>query len=384
MTDRLQFDGREWAGALGDIGTSLPLIVGMLLATQLPASGVLIAFGLAQIATGLIYGIPMPVQPLKAMAAVAIAGQVSGGLLQMAGLMIGVLMLVLACTGALGWLGRIVPRGVVRGLQAGLGLVLARAAGLLVSREPGPWSWVAAAVAVLGLVAMRRSGRWPAAWLVIGAGAAWAAWFRVDWVQVAAQFGYSPPASPEWPLDQWPAALTLLVVPQLPLSLGNSLLATRQTARDLFPQRAFSLRRLGLTYGVMNLIVPWLGGVPVCHGCGGLAGNHALGARTGGAVIIYGSLFVAAGLWGSAAFAPLVQAFPAALLGAVLFVEAGALVLLMRDLRQSAFDLSVATAVALLCLLAPQGFLLGLLAGLAAHFGARGAAFVRNACINGD
>ena len=101
MIDRLQFNRREFAGAFGDIGTSLPIIVGILLTTGLNCSGVLIAFGCAQIFTGLLYGLPMPVQPLKAMAVVVIAGQASGALLQMAGLMIGGLMLVLSASGGL-------------------------------------------------------------------------------------------------------------------------------------------------------------------------------------------------------------------------------------------------------------------------------------------
>lgn len=99
MIARLQFNRREFAGAFGDIGTSLPIIVGVLLTTGLNCSGVLIAFGCAQIFTGLLYGLPMPVQPLKAMAVVVIAGQASGALLQMAGLMIGGLMLVLSASG---------------------------------------------------------------------------------------------------------------------------------------------------------------------------------------------------------------------------------------------------------------------------------------------
>lgn len=371
MRPNIQFNRRELAGAFGDIGTSLPLIVAVLLATPLSAAGVLLAFGLAQIATGLLYGLPMPVQPLKAMAVVVIAGQASGGLLQMAGLMIGVLMIGLSASGALGWLSRMIPLCVVRGVQAGLGLMLARTAASLVGREAGPWSWIAALAAIAVLALLRQHHRWPGALLVIGAAAAWAAVFRVDWSAVAPAIGFAAPRPAAWPLDQWLPALTLLVLPQLPLSLGNSVIATQQTARDLFPERAFSLRQLGLTYGVLNLLVPWLGGLPVCHGCGGLAGNHALGARTGGAVVIYGTMFVVAGLLCSGVFVMLVQAFPPSVLGAVLLVEATVLVLLVRDLRASPAALALAGGVALICVFVPQGYLVGLLAGLAVYHGLR-------------
>ncbi len=374
MSRNIQFNRRELAGAFGDIGTSLPIIVAILLVTGLNGAGVLVAFGLAQIATGLLYGLPMPVQPLKAMAVVVIAGQAPGGLLQLAGLMIGVLMLALSASGALDWLSRVIPLCVVRGVQAGLGLSLARTAAGLVAREGGgAWSWAAALSAFGVLALLRKNHRLPGALLVIGAALAWAAVYRVDWGTVAHGVGFVAPRPAPWPWDRWVAALTLLVLPQLPLSLSNSLIATRQTVRDLFPGREFTLRTIGLTYAGLNLVVPWFGGIPVCHGCGGLAGYYALGARTGGSVIIYGMLWVVAGLFFSGAFVTLVHGFPTAILGAVLLFEAAVLVLLLRDQRAAPAGLALAAAVALVCVLAPQGYLTGLAAGVVANHALRAA-----------
>ncbi len=370
---RLRFNRHELAGACGDIGTSLPLIAALLLATDLNAAGVLLAFGLAQIATGLLYGLPMPVQPLKAMAVVAIAGQAPAGLLQLAGLIIGLIMLGLSASGTLDWLGRVIPLCVVRGLQAGLALALARTATGLIGRDDGAWGWTVALAAIGALVLLRRHPRIPGAMLVVGVAAVWTAAFRLDWSALPAGLGFHAPRPAAWPLDQWLAALTLLVIPQLPLSLGNSVIATQRTARDLFPTRAFTLRKLGLTYAGINLLVPWLGGIPVCHGCGGLAGNHVLGARTGGAVIIYGSLFVVIGLFGSGLFVTLVHAFPAPVLGAILLAEASVLMLLLRDQRHSPAALLLAAGVALLCVFAPQGYLTGLAAGTTAYYALRAA-----------
>lgn len=368
MTRNLQFNRHELAGAFGDIGTTLPIVAALLLATDLNPAGVLTAFGLAQIATGLIYGLPMPVQPLKAMAVVVIAGQTPGGLLQLAGLMIGGLMLVLAATGALDWLSRVIPRCVVRGVQAGLGLMLARTATGLITRGGSASGWTAALAALVVLALLRKNRRLPGALLVIGAALVWAAFARIDWHELAHGFGFAAPQPIAWPWDRWLAALTLLVLPQLPLSLGNSVIATQQTARDLFPERAFTLRKLGLTYAGINLAVPWLGGIPVCHGCGGLAGYYALGARTGGAVVFHGALWVAAGLFFSGAFVQVVHAFPSSILGALLLVEATVLVLLLRDLRAAPVALALAAAVALACVFAPQGYLTGLVAGSALYY----------------
>lgn len=372
MFRHLQFNRHELAGAFGDIGTTLPIIAALLLATDLNPAGVLTAFGLAQIATGLLYGLPMPVQPLKAMAVVVIAGQAPGGLLQLAGLMIGGLMLVLSATGALDWLSRVIPHCVVRGLQAGLGLTLARTATGLVAREGSAGSWAAALAALAVLALLRKNRRLPGALLVIGAALAWAAWARVNWHELGHGLGFVAPHPVAWPWDRWLTALALLVLPQLPLSLGNSVIATQQTARDLFPERAFTLRKLGFTYAGINLTAPWLGGIPVCHGCGGLAGYHALGARTGGAVVFHGALWVVAGLFCSEAFVQLAHAFPLSILGAMLLVEAAVLVLLLRDLRAAPAAFALAAAVALACVFAPQGYLTGLVAGSAAYYALRG------------
>lgn len=366
---RLQFNRRELAGAFGDIGTDLPIIAGLLLATNLPPAGVLLAFGVAQIATGLRYGLPMPVQPLKAMAVVVIAGQASGSLLQLAGLLIGVVMLVLSLSGGLDWLGRAIPHAVVRGIQAGLGLALGRTALKLISQPAGTaWAWLAAVATIAVLVLLRRQHRLPGALLVIGTAALWTALHGDGWRAIAAGAGFAPPQPAALPWDQWLAALTLLVLPQLPLSLSNSVIATQRTARDLFPGRDIALRSIGLTYAVINLLAPWLGGIPVCHGCGGLAGYYALGARTGGAVVIYGALFVIGGLFFSGAFAAFIHAFPLPVLGAILLVEAAVLFLLLRDLRDSLPALALALAVAAACAFAPQGYLVGTLGGAVVYY----------------
>ncbi len=362
LLNKPRFDRHELAGAFGDIGTDLPLIAGILLATKLDPAGVFLAFGLAQIASGLLYGLPMPVQPLKAMAVAVIAGQATGGQFQLAGLMIGALMLVLSFSGLLDRLQKLIPLLVVRGVQAGLGLALARTALGLAGRE-GPWGWIAAGGAVAGLVWLRGHRQIPGALLVVGTGVLWAACYRLDWPALAHGFGWVTPTPAVMPWNQWLTALGLLVLPQVPLSLSNSVIATQRTITDLFPQRPATLRGIGRTYGLINLISPWLGGIPMCHGCGGLAGYYALGARTGGSVILYGSLYLVIGAFFSGAFQEVLHAFPAPVLGAVLLVEAGVLLLLLRDVARTPVTLGLAATVAVICVFAPQGYLTGMIVG---------------------
>lgn len=360
---RLRFDRNELAGAFGDIGTDLPLLVGVILAARLDVTGALVMFGALQILTGLRYRMPMPVQPLKAMAALVIAHQIGGSILAGGGLAIGVLMLGLSVTGLIDWVARIVPKPVVRGIQFGLGLQLATlAAGRYVSGS-GMAGYLLAAAGLLIVAWLAGSRRYPASLAVVALGGLYAATFTLDGHALWQGIGIRLP-QPQYP--GWQDILTgfvVLALPQLPLSLGNSILATRQLSEDLFPGRAPSVRAISFTYSVMNLLNPFFGGIPTCHGSGGMAGHYAFGGRTGGSVILYGGFFVAIGLFLSGSFQELVKAFPLPLLGVLLLVEGATLMALVRDLADEPSDLVIALLVGLVAATVPYGYGIALLAG---------------------
>jgi hypothetical protein len=169
------------------------------------------------------------------------------------------------------------------------------------------------------------------------------------------------------PRDLW-AGFVLLALPQIPLSIGNSLLATAQATGDLFPGRGLSVQRIGFTYGLMNVVSPFLSGVPIGHGSGGLARYYTFGARTGGSVIIYGSLCLFLGLFVSHGFARLVQVFPLPILGVILLFEGLALLLLSRDTAASRKDFAILLLVGLMAGGLPYGYVFGLVAGTAIHY----------------
>jgi len=155
----------------------------------------------------------------------------------------------------------------------------------------------------------------------------------------------------------------VLALPQIPLSLGNSIFATAQLTHDLFPEKPVTARKISLTYAVINLINPFLSGIPTCHGSGGMAGHYTFGARTGGSVIIYGSLYLLLGFFFSAGFEHIIKIFPLPILGVILFFESLTLMTLIRDTSAAKADFSVALLVALMAGFLPYGFVLGLVVG---------------------
>jgi hypothetical protein len=357
------FNRHEFSGAFGDVGTDLPLITGMILASGMNPASVLGVFGAAQVASALFYGIPMPVQPLKAVAALVIAGGISAPQVYGAGLTIGVVMLLLTATGLLDRLRAIVPHAVIRGLQLGLGLKLALLSALRYIPANGPWGIALALFCGIIILLLLKNRHCPPALPVIGIGLLYV-WF-VDRGNLLApnQLGITLPTLVRFTPTDMLQGFLLLALPQIPLSLGNSLFATHQMATDLFPQSKIRLRTIGYTYGILNICSAPLGGIPVCHGTGGMAGHYIFGGRTGGSVFIYGILLILLGLFWGSGFGHIVQIFPLSVLGIILLTESGMLMHLARDVIPLPRTRIVAIATALMAAFLPYGFLIGMIAG---------------------
>jgi len=368
---RLRFDRNELAGAFGDIGTDLPLVIGMIAASGLNSASVLVMFGLMQFLTAFVYGMPMAVQPLKAVAVIVITQHIAPGVLYGGGLAIGIAMLILTITGGIDWLSRVVPRAVVRGLQLGLGLQLSLLAlGNYVQRD-GANGYVLAAVAFVIIIALLGNRRFPPALFVIALGVIYAIILKMSPSDVSGSVGFSLPQVQRLSLSDITSGFVLLAIPQIPLSLGNSILATRQIAEDLFPEKQIGVRKLSFTYAAMNLINPWLGGVPTCHGSGGLVGQYTFGARTGGSLIIYGSIFLTLGLFFAGGFQHVVQVFPLPVLGVLLLFEGVTLMQLIRGDIENRYEFFIVLLVGLLANGLPYGYAIALIVGTALYYFAR-------------
>ncbi|MEO7299520.1 MAG: solute carrier family 23 protein [Verrucomicrobiota bacterium] len=364
----IRFDRNEIAGAFGDIGTDLPLVVGMILAIGLDSASVLIVYGAMQIFTGLAYRIPMPVQPLKAVAIMVIAQsaakKITPEILYGGGLAIGLTMLLLTVTGLVNWLARVIPKVVVRGIQFGLGLQLASLALKDYLHRDGVNGYWLAGFAFVITLALYGNRKYPAAIFVLLAGAIYSiVLLKLDLYSATQHVGFHLPQLQTLQWQHIVTGFTLLALPQVPLSLGNSILAARQTSQDLFPERAPSLRKISLTYSLMNLVNPFLGGIPTCHGSGGMAGHYAFGGRTGGSVIIYGALYLALGVFFASGFQNVIQVFPKPLLGVILLFEGLALMLLISDTTNLKSNFFLVLLVGLMASGLPYGYLIAMVVG---------------------
>jgi len=368
LGEGIRFDRNELAGAFGDIGTDLPLIVGMILAAGLHSASVLVMFGLMQYLTAVTYRIPMPVQPLKAVAVIVITQKIAPGVLYGGGLAIGVAMLLLTVTGGINWLARVVPKPVVRGLQLGLGIQLALLALRDYVQADGARGYVLAGIAFALIVLLFENRRFPPALPVIGLGILYALVFKLGAADFTGALGFTLPRVQTVSMDEVIAGFFILALPQIPLSLGNSILATRQVAEDLFPERRIGVRKLSFTYAAMNLVNPFFGGVPTCHGSGGMVGHYTFGARTGGSIIIYGSIFLVLGLFFAGGFEQVVQVFPLPMLGVLLLVEGAALMTMVRDQAADRDTLMLVVLVGLIANGLPYGYAVALVVGTAVFY----------------
>lgn len=298
----------EITGAVADLGVLVPLAAALILVNGLDASAVLLGAGLLVLAAGALFRIPFPVQPLKALTAVAVARELSPDVIHAAGLEVAAFLLLLSVGGIANVIARAFTKPVVRALQLGVGVLLVMSAVRLVALPPevfrgtpaSPWPVLLAVATCIVLGWAARNEQYAALGLAMLVGGTIAVW-------VAASPALSGPSF-SLPRIVLPApgafapALVFLVVPQIPLTFGNAVVAVTDVAKKYFGERAsrVSPMRVCLCSGVGNAVSGLIGGMPMCHGSGGLTAHVRLGARTATMNAGLGATFVGLGLF----FAP--------------------------------------------------------------------------------
>lgn len=315
-----RYDRSELAGAFGDLGTLIPFVVGYITISRLDPQGVLLGFGLLAVLTGLYFRTPMSVQPMKAIATVAVThpGVVTPGGIFVSAVVTGMFWLGMGLTGTVSWIAALTARPVVRGITLGLGLSFVVEGVRLMER-----GWLIAVPGALLTFTLLGRPRLPAMLALLAYGAAMALATDATLVQDLAALAPRPrlPTVAVPPISRSDVMIgaLLLALPQAALTLGNAVVATADEHNALFPNRPITVRLLAIDHGLMNLLAAPLGGVPMCRGAGGMAGHVRFGARTGGALVILGAILLTVALLLPDSVATLFRLFPLPVLGVVLF-----------------------------------------------------------------
>eukprot|EP01025_Chloroclados_australasicus_P001724 TRINITY_DN10426_c0_g2_i5.p1 TRINITY_DN10426_c0_g2~~TRINITY_DN10426_c0_g2_i5.p1 ORF type:complete len:447 (+),score=24.04 TRINITY_DN10426_c0_g2_i5:115-1455(+) len=396
-----QLNLTEVSGALGDLGTFLPLLIGLVVQSGLEFGTTLIGTGLYNIITGLQFEIPMPVQPMKTISAIALSeDSLTVTQICLAGIMVSTVVFFLGVTRLIVIISKLIPLCIVRGMQLGLGISLGRK-GLVMALQDDDEDWAGIGKIIMGSLTIafilvttlppkdenqvavqssqsqsptlqqerptenccKRKGCFPTALLVVGFGLIYTLITHRD-ATSNLTIGPSMPRS-IFPITREDVRIAAIraALPQLPLTLLNSVVSVCKLSEDLFPEKPAGTAAVSVSVGLMNMVGGWVGVMPSCHGAGGLAAQVKFGARTGMAVVFLGVVKLVLGFFFGSSLFSLFQQFPSALLGAMLFFSGIELASAAKDQRGARnWLLVLITAVACLSKNTALGFLVGTIA----------------------
>lgn len=359
----------ELSGAVGDLGTYIPIVLALSLVNGLDLGTTLIFTAIYNAATGLLFGIPMPVQPMKSIAAVAISpsSRLSLPQIMAAGLSTASALLVLGASGLMSVFYRLIPLPVVRGVQLSQGLSFAFSAvsyitlnqdlssGKTAGSRPflGSDGLLLALSALLFILISSGAGNErrllvPSALIVFLVG------FIICFARDSSalkhlKFGPSPLRVIAITWEDWKVGFIRGAIPQIPLSVLNSVIAVCKLSGDLFPDREASAAAVSISVGVMNWAGCWFGAMPVCHGAGGLAGQYRFGGRSGLSVLFLAAGKMVLGLVFGNSFVRILGKFPVGILGVLLLFSGVELAMASRDMgsKEESFVMLVSAAVSM-------------------------------------
>jgi predicted benzoate:H+ symporter BenE len=339
------YNRMEWAGAFGDIGTLIPFVVAYITIVKVHPLGLLFMFGICLLVAGFYYRTPIPIQPMKAIGAAAIAGGISPAALFGSGITTGIFWFFAGTTGAIRPIAKLASKPVVRGIMLGLGLSFMVDGVNRMKTAP-----ILAGIALVITYLLLTNPKIPAMFVLLIIGVVSAVIMNPQLMSELAKIhiGFNLPVF-SLPMITWNDIVVgtlLFTLPQIPLTLGNAVIAIVAENNELFPDRQVTERKIAVSQGIMNLVSPLFGGIPMCHGAGGMAGHVRFGARTGGALIILGSILIFTALFFSDSVAIIFKIFPNAILGVILFFAGSELAIVVKDIGDKKSDFYVMLIVA--------------------------------------
>ena len=379
------FNRMECAGSVGDLGTLLPIAMGMILINGLNPLGLFFAIGLYYVISGLYFKVTVPIQPMKVIGAYAIATGMAASQIFASGLLIGIFLFLLGATGAITTIGKYTPKSVVRGVQLSTGtLLMVQGVKFIVGSSkyqllrqavepylqiqhlgPIPIGWIIGAVAGIVTLLLIENRKLPAGLLVVCSGLAIGCLLgtyegmssvRLD-IHLPKILPFDFPSGPDFT-----TAIFILVLPQIPMTLGNAVIAYSDLSKDYFGDASekVTYRSACISMAFANFISFLLGGMPLCHGAGGLAAHYRFGARTAGSNLIIGAVFILLAVLFGSHILSLVYLLPMSILGVLLLFAGSQLALTLLDIkaRKDLFVVMVMLGITLASNLA-VGFVVG-------------------------
>ncbi|MEX1349214.1 MAG: putative sulfate/molybdate transporter [Desulfobacterales bacterium] len=358
MKSKYLFNRLEFAGALGDLGTLLPLAIGLILINGLSPIGLFLSVGLFYIFSGMYYGLTVPVQPMKVIGAYAIATGMNASQITASGFLMGLVLFIIGATGAMDLIGRYIPKPVVRGVQlstgtllmmGGVKLMLGTSKFQILNQTAEPYliiqsiAWLPIGI-VIGIAAglltliLLENKKLPAAIIVVFGGLILGLVFGtregLDHLEIGINL-------PEFLPYGWPTtadvtfALLALVLPQIPMTLGNAVIAYADLSEDYFGEQSkkITYKATCISMAVANFFSSAIGGMPLCHGAGGLAAHYRFGARTAGSNLMIGVIFTALAVLLGRHCLAIIYLLPLSVLGVLLLFAGGQLALTVLDLN---------------------------------------------------
>lgn len=354
-----KFTLNELSGAFGDWGTLIPFLIGYVSLVKLNPAGIFLCLGLTNIILGIRYNLPLPVQPQKTIGTIALSQKWTPNEVISTGFSTGIVWFILGATKILDKITKKVPKLSVRGIQLGLSFILGwSAVGLFIN------DYIIGLIALIIIILFIRWEKVPTAIFLVILGVCIMIFSGILTIDVLAfNIPYFPFHLPT--IENIIIGFLVAGIGQLILTLTNVMIATIALVKELFPEAKSDINsnNLASNMGVINLISPFFGGMPLCHGSGGLAAQYAFGARTGGSMIFEGTIELVLGLFFSDLLFTVFIYFPEGILGAMLIFTSFTLgkVALKKIEDWKTIPLIIVSALICFFLNITIGFIIGLL-----------------------
>jgi len=320
----------EFSGGLGDLPTFLVFLIPLAIYNNINPAPTLILSGIFNIINGLIFKLPIPIEPMKAVAAISIKNNYDYNIIYLSGVIIGIIFLILSFNGIIDKITKFTPQPVVKGIQIALGIIFIELGLKLINKNPFlALNYIIIIILILVIIISRKR-EFPIAFTLIFFGFVYTLLVNDNKLSVniykpeIINFNYSA--------DLIKKSFVLSLI-QLSLSISNSVIATYFLLKDYFPKNEITPKKIAYSLFYMNTISCFFGSIPLCHGAGGISAQYNFGARTGKSIIILGILKLFFGLFLSGYIISIFNKFPSFILSSMLIYNG--IKLILRSYSQS-------------------------------------------------